>query len=185
MERVFFLDDEDRARVAQRRGRHMRLGFALQLVTVRWLGTFLEDPLDVPGAVLEFVAEQLEVEDLSQVKRYVERRETPFDHQRDIRRVYGWKDFTDVDGEFAAWVAARSWTSGDGPKAIFTDGIGWLRERKVLLPGVTTLARLVAKSNPDQRPSPRSPRSSRPDAVSTDRPSGGSPQLWEFRAVTA
>jgi hypothetical protein len=38
----------------------------------------------------------------------------------------------DVDGEFAAWVAARSWRSGDGPKAIFTDGIGWLRERKRL-----------------------------------------------------
>jgi TnpA family transposase len=145
LERVFFLDDEDRAQIEQRRGRHMRLGSALQLVTVRWLGTFLEDPLDVPGAVLEFVAEQLEVEDPSQVKRYAERRETPFDHQRDIRRAYGWRDFADVEGEFAAWAAARSWTSGDGPKAIFTDGVGWLRERKVLLPGVTTLARLVAK----------------------------------------
>ncbi|MFB9798961.1 DUF4158 domain-containing protein, partial [Streptomonospora salina] len=55
-ERVFFLDDEDRAQVAQRRGQHMKLGFALQLVTVRWLGTFLEDPLDVPGTVLEFDA---------------------------------------------------------------------------------------------------------------------------------
>ncbi|WP_436763307.1 DUF4158 domain-containing protein [Streptosporangium sp. V21-05] len=95
------------------------------------LGTFLEDPLDVPGAVLEFMAGQLGIEDASQVKRYAERRETPFDHQRDIRRAYGWKDFTDVDGEFAAWVAARSWRSGDGPKAIFSDGVGWLRERKV------------------------------------------------------
>jgi hypothetical protein len=146
---VFFLDDEDRAQVAQRRGQHMKLGFALQLVTVRWLGTFLEDPLDVPGAVLEFVAEQLEVEDPSQIKRYTERRETPFDHQRDIRRAYGWKDFADVEDEFAAWAAARSWTSGDGPKAIFTDGVGWLREQKVLLPGVTTLARLVARVRDD------------------------------------
>ncbi|OUC95245.1 DUF4158 domain-containing protein [Streptosporangium minutum] len=102
LERVFFLDDEDRALVGQRRGVHMRLGFALQLVTVRRLGTFMEDPLGVPGAVLEFVAEQLGVEDASQVKRYAERRETPFDHQRDIRRAYGWKDFTDVGGEFTA-----------------------------------------------------------------------------------
>jgi len=37
----------------------MKLGFGLQLVTVRWAGAFLEDPLDVPAVVLDFVAEQL------------------------------------------------------------------------------------------------------------------------------
>jgi hypothetical protein len=39
-------------------------------------------------------------------------------------------------------VAARAWASGDGPKAIFLDALAWLRDRKVLLPGVTTLARV-------------------------------------------
>jgi hypothetical protein len=118
-------------------------------VTVRWLGTFLEEPLDVPGAVLDFVAGQLGVADPSLVKRYTERTKTRFDHQWEIRRAYGLREFVEIEAEFTDWVAARSWTSGDGPKAIFLDGMTWLRDRKVLLPGVTTPARLVAKVRDD------------------------------------
>ncbi len=145
LERVFFLDDEDLKLVEMRRGDHMKAGFALQLVTVRWLGTFLEDPLDVPGEVLDFVAGQLGIENPAVVKRYTERVKTKSDHQQEIRRKYGLRDFAGAEVELAEWVAARAWTSGDGPKAIYRDALAWLRERKVLLPGVTTLARLVAR----------------------------------------
>src|SRR3954471_8586174 len=46
LERFFFLDDADRELVAEHRGAHSRLGFALQLVTVRHMGRFLPNPLD-------------------------------------------------------------------------------------------------------------------------------------------
>jgi hypothetical protein len=140
----FFLDDDDLELVGRHRGEHMRAGFALQLTTVRWLGTFLEDPLDVPGEVLDFIAGQLGMADPSQVKRYTERDKTRFDHQWEIRRTRGYREFADAEAEFSGWVAARSRATRDGPKAIFADGLAWLRERKVLLPGVTTLAQLVA-----------------------------------------
>ena len=101
LERVFFLDDEDRKLVDLRRGGHMKAGFALQLVTVRWLGTFLEDPLDVPCGVLDFVAGQLGIANPAVVKRYTERAKTKLDHQQEIRRKYGLRDFADAEAELA------------------------------------------------------------------------------------
>ena len=57
--------DVDRSSVDKRRGGHNRLGFAVQLMTVRFPGTFLPDPLDVPTVVLHVVAEQVRVADAS------------------------------------------------------------------------------------------------------------------------
>jgi len=145
LERVFFLDDADRSLIARRRGAHHRLGFALQLTTVRSLGMFLADPLDVPSAVVEYLAGQLAIADVGCVGRYTERRTTRFGHAEEIKVAYGLKDFASAEKDLERWADARAWTTGDGPKAIFNDAIAWLFERDVLLPGVTTLARLVAR----------------------------------------
>lgn len=135
----------DKALIAKRRGDHNRFGFALQLTTVRWLGTFLPDPLDVPAEVVAYLAEQLRIADACCAGRYTERRTTRFEHVEEIKESLGLKEFSEVDKELEAWVDARAWTTGDGPKVVFNDTVSWLAERGVLLPGATTLARVVAR----------------------------------------
>ncbi|MCQ4083913.1 Tn3 family transposase [Streptomyces sp. RB6PN25] len=146
MERFFYLDDVDRRLIGKRRGDHNRLGFALQMCTVRYLGLFLEDPLDVPWPVVAYVAEHLGVEDASCVKRYTERQMTAYEHAWEIRDAYGYRQFEDAEWgrRFRTFLHGRAWTHAEGPVALFNQAVGWLRHR-VLLPGVSVLARQVAE----------------------------------------
>ncbi|WP_236567547.1 DUF4158 domain-containing protein [Nocardia sp. CY41] len=145
LERFFYLDDEDRKLVAGRRRDYNRLGFALQVVTVRQLGMFLADPLDVPPELVDYLAEQLGIEDSSCVKRYTEREKTKLEHAWEIQREYGLTSYGEVESELAAWVADQAWVMGDGPNAMFAGAVDWLRKRQALLPGLRTLERLVTE----------------------------------------
>ena len=68
--RYFHLDDADRAVLKTRRGDHNRLGFALQLGTVRFIRTFLDNPIDVPDVVVAHVARQLAITDRTCLRHY-------------------------------------------------------------------------------------------------------------------
>ncbi len=146
LERFFYLDDADRKLVAGQREDHNRLGFSVQLATVRYIGRFLADPLDgVPAEAIDFLAGQLQIADPSCLKRYSVRDPTHREHAGKIQKALTLKDFAEVEGELAVFAGRRAWVTGDGPKAIFADAVGWLRDRDVLLPGVSRLARLVAR----------------------------------------
>lgn len=145
LDRFFYLDDADRDLIAVRRGDHNRLGFAIQLGTVRFLGTFLADPLDVPSGVVEYLAAQLELAEPFVAKKYTQRLPTVHEHAREIRAAYG---FRDLDGplteELTLFISSRAWTHGERATVLFEHATVWLRRERVLLPGASVLARLVA-----------------------------------------
>ncbi len=151
LERFILLDDADQLLVDRRRGGHNRLGFALQLTTVRYLGAFLEDPLDVPWAVVEYLAEQVGVLDPSIVKSYTRRRTTRFEHAWEIQGAYGFRSIEDPEAgrEFEEFLRDRAWVHAEGPAALFNQAVGWLLSNRILLPGITVLDRLVSKARSD------------------------------------
>ncbi|QDS97004.1 DUF4158 domain-containing protein [Adhaeretor mobilis] len=90
LSRHFHLDDTDRAHIACRRGDHNRLGFAVQLCTVRFLGTFLPDPTDIPASAN--LARQLGLIHAACLPRYLERPPTRLEHAAEIQRLYGYRN---------------------------------------------------------------------------------------------
>jgi len=80
------------------------------------------------------------------VKKYVQRQQMPDEHAWEIRDRYGYQSFDDQGcvAAFARFLEGRAWTHAEGPVALFEHATGWLRRNRVLLPGVTVLARQVA-----------------------------------------
>jgi len=147
LERFFFLDDPDRRRMQLRRGDHNRVGFAVQLGTVRFLGTFLSDWSSAPVGVVRYVADQVApaVDIAGLMRRYVEREKTSLEHSWEIREVLGYRDFASAESAAREFLEARAWTRPERPTELFDQVVGWLRTEKILLPGVSVLARLVSE----------------------------------------
>ena len=93
------------------------------------------------------MAAQLGIRDLACLAEYAARPTTAWEHAAEIRRIYGYRDFTDPAESFRLlrWLYTRAWLSSEQPSVLFDLATARLVERQVLLPGVTTLARLVAR----------------------------------------
>lgn len=144
LSRCFHLSDDDRAQIMSCRGHHNRLGFALQLSTVRYLGTFLDDPIAVPSSVLQSLSHQLDIHTLDGLQSY-RKGEQREEHVTKIRKRYGYGDITEprVGFRMARWLYGVCWTGTERLGALFDRATAWLLAHKILLPGVTTLERFV------------------------------------------
>ena len=143
--RYFHLDDADHALIAKKRCDYNRIGFAVQLCTVRYLGTFLDDPLAVPASVIHTLANQLGVEAVDDLRAYSVG-EQRWQHAAEIRTRYGYVEITErqVGFRLTRWLYSLCWTGTERPSVLFERAITWLVTHKVLLPGCSTLERYIA-----------------------------------------
>jgi TnpA family transposase len=143
----FFLDDQDREWIATKRGDFSRLGYALQLVTVRFLGTFIINITDVPSSVIERIASQINIINYESCLSAYQGSEQRWRHTAEIRSRNGYREFTEKGNRFRLGrrLCALCWTGTDRPGALFNYALSWLCTNKILLPGVTVLERFIAE----------------------------------------
>ena len=144
--RYFHLDETDLTFLYQRRGDQNRLGVALQLGCVRFLGAFLTDLSVVPINAQWFVARQLNITDLTILSTYAQRETTRREHTALIRDQYQYREFTwPWSFRLSRLLFSRTWISNERPSLLFDLATSWLIQHKILLPGSTTLTRLISE----------------------------------------
>lgn len=146
LSRFFTLTTVDIERVEVARSDSTRLGYAVQLATVRFLATFLTDPAGTPPGVVDHVASQLGI-DPERWGEYCGSR-ARLVHQQAIRDDYQYHLFGTgpVHVSFLRWLWTRAFTGEDSPGQLFDLATGWLDEHQVLLPGFTVLQRVCARA---------------------------------------
>jgi TnpA family transposase len=139
----FTLSPADLAQVRHQRGDHNRLGFALQLGALRYLGFSPDDLTTAPASVVASLSQQLDVRP-DVLPAYGQRAHTRRDHLQAIQAYLGFREAGPVElRALAEWLLERA-LEHDRPSLLFRVACEHLHAVKIVRPGVTRLERMVA-----------------------------------------
>lgn len=126
--------------IKRHRRDHNRLGFAVQLCVLRYPGWSLSDVDPIPEYVIQYIARQIDANPDS-FSLYAQRDPTKHEHMEEIRQVYGYQNFsTSKYREVAQYLLKHALQNGN---YLLQTAQEELRNRKIILPGMTTIERLV------------------------------------------
>ncbi|WP_407213940.1 DUF4158 domain-containing protein [Escherichia coli] len=143
--RYFHLDEADKEFIGKSRGDHNRLGIALQIGCVRFLGTFLTDMNHIPSGVRHFTARQLGIRDITVLAEYGQRENTRREHAALIRQHYQYREFAAPTFRLTRLFIYPELDKQRTSRLLFDLATGWLMQHRIILPGATTLTRLISE----------------------------------------
>ncbi len=139
----FTLTTEDLTHLSSRRGEANRLGFALQLCTLRYLGFVPDDLQGVPPGVLTSLAGQLQMP-ATALTDYATRDQTRTDHRHEAMTLLGFRSATEDDlADLTGWLTERA-LEHDQALLLLQLASERLRAHRLVRPGITVVERLVA-----------------------------------------
>jgi Domain of unknown function (DUF4158) len=138
----YTLTRSDRAQVNQCSDDAGRLGFALQLGTLRYLGFCPDDLVAAPAEVVRFLADQLKVA-AEVLSAYGRRAQTRTDHFLAVQEHLGYRKAGPEEREqLARWLLDRA-LEHDRPLLLWQLACERLAADKVVRPGITVLERMI------------------------------------------
>jgi TnpA family transposase len=138
MVRHWMLSEHDLEVVNERRQRHNRLGFAVQLCLLRYPGWPLKPGEIPPSNLLEYAAEQLCV-DPEEITEYPKRDRTRREHVQWLARTYDFHCYYPPYPQMLHEHLRQEALSTDSSFALVQSSLDWLRSRKIIPPALTTL----------------------------------------------
>lgn len=142
----FFLDDNDLSVIDDLRTDVNKLGFAVQLGVLRFIGTFPRSFDDVPYAVVEYVSKQLTINSHSFLDYFKKTlKNTRTNHITLIKERYGYQDFSSTYAQkyLTTWLEDRLLLSNERPSVIVDLFLSKCVNKKIVLPGITVFERFI------------------------------------------
>lgn len=142
--KYYTLSEEDINYALSHRRNVNKIGFAIQLCCLRYPGWTFTDVKSIPHKMLSYISKQLNLS-YTDFNHYGERRATRFTHIEEICTWYGYKPFTDIESRVLEEYIEEKAIASDEPFSLVKSGIDFLRNKKIILPGITTIERIVRK----------------------------------------
>lgn len=143
--RFFTLTPADEGFIDPGRGRSAkdRMGLAVQLCTLPWIGFVPDDVACAPRAAVDRLAERLRIS-AEELASYGARRRTRTDHLQEVARYLRWKSAKALElKQLVEFLLARA-MEHDSPSLLFRLGCEHLISSRVIRPGVVKLLERVA-----------------------------------------
>lgn len=142
--KYYTFTDNDMEIINQHRRDYNRLGFAVQLCCLRNPGWSLNNKNSIPYTVLSYIAEQLQANP-NEFEQYGQRENARLKHLQELREAYGFRNFLKSDYEYLLEYLMPYAMENDNVIRLIRITIEELKRRMVILPGITTLERIVNK----------------------------------------
>ncbi len=138
----YTLTQSDIEVIKRRRRDHNRLGFAIQICLFRYPGWSLSDIKNIPDKVINYVAKQLQVDPI-EFKQYSEREQTKHEHMEEIRKHYGFSNFSAQSYRVISQALLPHAIENSNALFLIRMTLEEMRKQKIILPAMTTIERLV------------------------------------------